>query len=179
MNGEQTIIDIAARFDLSDQSAQAIFLLGLEATGYDLSELYDVGVSIFNNAGDLDARLQDMVYQLGVRWRPIWKRYCQVHDLPYPRIWRDDLPQELPVLLGSITPKKWRELCRYYHDRCLACGSPRNLSMDHIDPLGPRDDIQNVQPLCRTCNSRKCDGAYDYRPGGSPFGRRSRVRGPR
>lgn len=40
---------------------------------------------------------------------------------------------------------------------CLHCGTPERLSLDHIHPfsLGGEDTIDNLQTLCRSCNSRK------------------------
>ena len=41
--------------------------------------------------------------------------------------------------------------------RCLHCQSAENLSLDHIHPysLGGDDTLENLQTLCRSCNSRK------------------------
>lgn len=41
--------------------------------------------------------------------------------------------------------------------RCLHCGTTENLSLDHIHPysLGGEDTLDNLQTLCRSCNSRK------------------------
>lgn len=41
--------------------------------------------------------------------------------------------------------------------QCLHCGTTENLSLDHIHPwsLGGSDDPENLQTLCRPCNSRK------------------------
>ena len=40
---------------------------------------------------------------------------------------------------------------------CLHCGATENLSLDHIHPhsKGGPDTIDNLQTLCRPCNSRK------------------------
>jgi hypothetical protein len=43
--------------------------------------------------------------------------------------------------------------------RCKKCGSIRNLTLDHIIPVskGGGDTIENLQVLCRSCNSKKND----------------------
>ena len=51
-------------------------------------------------------------------------------------------------------------------DRCLACGEVRKLSVDHVVPLTKGGSCwpDNLQPLCRPCNSSKRDQTIDYRP---------------
>jgi hypothetical protein len=41
--------------------------------------------------------------------------------------------------------------------RCRHCGVTERLSLDHIYPksLGGSDELDNLQTLCRSCNSRK------------------------
>lgn len=40
---------------------------------------------------------------------------------------------------------------------CLECGATESLSLDHIHPhsLGGTDSLENLQTLCRSCNSKK------------------------
>lgn len=48
---------------------------------------------------------------------------------------------------------------------CLRCGNPENLSLDHIHPWseGGEDSIENLQTLCRSCNSWKGTREIDFR----------------
>lgn len=52
--------------------------------------------------------------------------------------------------------------------RCLHCGTTENLSLDHIWPYskGGPDTYENLQTLCRPCNSKK--GAKTDGPGRTP-----------
>ncbi len=67
---------------------------------------------------------------------------------------------------GSHTIQQWLELCVKYNHRCLCCGQRLPLTRDHIVPVesGGIDDIENIQPLCRSCNSAKGARTIDYRP---------------
>jgi len=67
-------------------------------------------------------------------------------------------------LLRGIFPKhtfqEWESLKRQYNYVCPACGKKEpeiKLTEDHIIPLikDGLDNIENIQPLCRSCNSIK------------------------
>jgi 5-methylcytosine-specific restriction endonuclease McrA len=64
------------------------------------------------------------------------------------------------------TPEQWQAVLDHYapDGKCLACGKKRKLTVDHVVMLqdGGANDISNVQPLCRRCNSRR--ESMDYRP---------------
>lgn len=67
---------------------------------------------------------------------------------------------------GKHTAAEWRELCNKYGNRCLCCGSTEHLTKDHVVPLslGGTNAIDNIQPLCLSCNSRKGNREIvDYR----------------
>lgn len=67
---------------------------------------------------------------------------------------------------GKITSEQWKNLCNQYENKCLCCGrSDIKLTIDHVVPvkLGGRNSIDNIQPLCGTCNSSKGAKYIDYR----------------
>lgn len=69
---------------------------------------------------------------------------------------------------GSHTEEEWEELKAFYDYRCLCCGKQEpeiKLTRDHVIPLtqGGSDSIDNVQPLCARCNSKKNNKHIDYR----------------
>lgn len=60
---------------------------------------------------------------------------------------------------GRPAIPEWLRLRVYERNgwRCLQCGASEDLSLDHIYPwsLGGPDIEDNLQTLCRPCNSRK------------------------
>lgn len=67
---------------------------------------------------------------------------------------------------GMHTPEEWEALCAKYNHLCLCCGESKPLTKDHVMPLskGGMNTIENLQPLCLTCNVRKHARYIDYRP---------------
>lgn len=65
---------------------------------------------------------------------------------------------------GVYTADQWQQLCDWFGNICLACGSHGNITVDHVVPLDPGSNtIDNLQPLCRSCNSGKRRKSTDYR----------------
>ena len=67
---------------------------------------------------------------------------------------------------GSFTDAQFQALCVHYEHMCLCCGEKLGkLAADHIQPLsiGGPNSIDNIQPLCRSCNSKKGAKTIDYR----------------
>ena len=59
---------------------------------------------------------------------------------------------------GTFTAEEWETLLQKCGYKCLCCGrTNRKLCADHIVPLikGGTNWIENIQPLCRNCNSEK------------------------
>lgn len=68
-------------------------------------------------------------------------------------------------LSEHFTPHEWVTLLARYNGGCAKCGSTDNVAADHIVPLsqGGTNTIDNIQPLCKSCNSQKRDKIADYR----------------
>lgn len=61
---------------------------------------------------------------------------------------------------------KIRELVFKIHGKkCLCCNSENRIALDHVIPvrLGGENTIENLQPLCSSCNSKKGVTISDYR----------------
>lgn len=74
------------------------------------------------------------------------------------------------IISGSgqrVSWSEWEAVLDKYGNKCLCCGrSDVHLTMDHIVPLciGGPHTIENIQPLCQSCNSTKYRKVIDYRP---------------
>lgn len=67
---------------------------------------------------------------------------------------------------GVLTAAVIAEVFKLHGDSCLACGATENIQIDHVVPLalGGTNLIDNLQPLCISCNSSKgARSCVDYR----------------
>lgn len=69
---------------------------------------------------------------------------------------------------GFHTQEKWETLKAQYNWTCPYCKRQEpeiKLTVDHIVPLSKNgsDDIGNIQPLCKSCNSKKHTEATIYK----------------
>lgn len=66
--------------------------------------------------------------------------------------------------IGRHKPSEWRLVLRLYGSACLRCGY-HDSTKEHIRSVavGGSDAIDNLQPLCGSCNSSKGTDTADYR----------------
>ena len=78
----------------------------------------------------------------------------------------DDYPQKRSRANIHISKRCIRdEVFDLYGEKCLKCGSTKNIQLDHIVPVkkGGSNEIDNLQPLCNVCNASKGTKIEDYR----------------
>ena len=65
--------------------------------------------------------------------------------------------------VGNHTLTEWEDLKIEFDSKCAFCRQPKKLTKDHIIPLseGGTDYIDNIQPLCRNCNSKKWKNIHE------------------
>lgn len=70
---------------------------------------------------------------------------------------------------GDLTAEQFGYMKRIFYNSCTKCGKKQSyLAADHIIPVskGGPTTWENIQPLCRSCNSKKGDReSIDYRLG--------------
>ena len=106
----------------------------------------------------------------------IYRETHQEQQAAYAHRWKKENPDKNRVranryyarrqgAAGDYTLQEWEAPCARYGYRCLCCGQQKPLSADHIVPVskGGANTIDNIQPLCKPCNSRKGDKTIDYR----------------
>ncbi len=93
----------------------------------------------------------------GEKYREVRVRLRKQLKNYYQRIWHEEDIRRRKATYYTSREEVRDEVCRIHGYACLKCGAESNLTMDHIIPVskGGEDSIENLQPLCRTCNSKK------------------------
>jgi 5-methylcytosine-specific restriction endonuclease McrA len=85
-----------------------------------------------------------------------WKR----HNREKGRVQTNVYRTRIRLAGGRYTADDWQAILEAFGHRCLHCArheSEARLTVDHVIPVskGGCSNIWNLQPLCRSCNSRK------------------------
>lgn len=87
------------------------------------------------------------------------RRYAKEHRDQYRAHWHARRAREIRAS-GRFTAAEFARLIGQFDGRCAYCGGTGPLAADHRTPLSrpelqPTNDIDNILPACRPCNSRK------------------------
>jgi len=84
------------------------------------------------------------------------RNYCKNHPENIAHLKANRYAREKGAV-GSHTLLQWQMLKLSYCYKCAICGEKKPLTKDHKIPLskGGSNNIDNIQPLCRNCNSKK------------------------
>jgi hypothetical protein len=119
----------------------------------------------------------DRVEKYQKEWRIQNKEHLQEWQKKYNEENREELNRKhLPITHkrrariagngGNYTAKQWKLVCDFYGNKCLRCGATdKKMTVDHVLPtlLGGTSNIDNLQPLCLSCNCSKHAAHIDYR----------------
>lgn len=96
------------------------------------------------------------IRQVGQTKQIYHKRYSQTHKVNMAHLKARRYARQKGAL-GNHTLQEWENLKKLYDQKCAYCRESKPLTKDHIIPLskGGSDFIENIQPLCRNCNSKK------------------------
>ena len=69
---------------------------------------------------------------------------------------------------GRHSKEEWYEMLVFFNHRCCKCFKSKDnvfIVKDHVVSIseGGSDGIDNLQPLCWTCNTNKSSDSKDYR----------------
>lgn len=88
-----------------------------------------------------------------MRWKSLnYEKYLQIK--------RDgQRKRKYNLRSGKIDVADWNKMLAENNYSCVRCGAQDDITQDHIVPLskGGLNVIENIQPLCRSCNSKKRD----------------------
>lgn len=90
----------------------------------------------------------------------LWKGGLSVNRKEYFSLKSLERYARLKKAEGSFTVQEWFDKKKVFNYKCAICKTPETeakLTKDHIIPLtkGGSNCINNIQPLCQPCNSKK------------------------
>jgi hypothetical protein len=99
---------------------------------------------------------------------------CQdrlLQDFPSGKIPLSEIFDTEDLLESEVSDATKAEVKRRDGKRCLCCGSKSHLEVDHIQAryYSGDNDINNLQTLCRSCNSRKGTEKINFMSSRSPL----------
>jgi 5-methylcytosine-specific restriction endonuclease McrA len=92
--------------------------------------------------------------------------YNHQHWLNNPAVFREGAIRHRALKYnaeGTFTMVEFEAKCLLYGNTCVYCGNVEPLTADHVIPLskGGSNNIDNILPVCKSCNSSKKDKTFE------------------
>lgn len=93
-----------------------------------------------------------------VRYRKQNRKWYINHPKYYSMSWQKRRARKL-LLPDTLTLKQWKQVKECFNNKCAYCGTELPLTKEHFVPLnkGGEYTINNIIPVCLSCNSSKKD----------------------
>jgi 5-methylcytosine-specific restriction endonuclease McrA len=101
---------------------------------------------------------ENIISEDRARYRKQNKKWCINHPKYHNMVWQKRRAKKLS-LPYTLTSKQWQQIKEYFNNKCAYCGKELPLSKEHFIPLskGGEYTINNIIPVCLSCNSSKQD----------------------
>lgn len=122
---------------------------------YDACNIYDESISVLRKYKIVDS---DLLSEQRGKLKYLRDKY---------KSYLESKSQQPRIKACSYTSKKDVRIAVFelYGNKCLCCGTEEKITIDHVVPVkkGGVNELSNMQPLCKSCNSRKSTSTTDYR----------------
>lgn len=144
---------------------QQVYKKAWDAANYDHMLTYAKEYYTANREQVLERQQTETNRQIRTAQRNAWRKNNIERAKVNERVTRSKRRAAIRQAEGQFTREEWILLLEQYNYRCLACGSAENLVPDHVIPISKHgsNTIDNIQPLCATCNKSKGTKTTDYR----------------
>lgn len=120
-------------------------------------EDYEILIKCYQKLRNLGLITYENLISLNYNAKHMYKNGFKIREL--------DSIQPRFIAQKYISKKEIRKAIIDRDKKCLKCGTEKRLSIDHIIPIskGGLNELDNLQCLCVSCNSKKRDKTIDYR----------------
>jgi 5-methylcytosine-specific restriction endonuclease McrA len=129
---------------------------------------YDREYSRSERGKESDRRKHQRYGEQRIARSKAWRKANPDRALLHAQTWNANRRANKMQAEGKYTTRAWEALKAMYNYTCLCCGRQEpeiTLEPDHVVPIakGGTNTIDNIQPLCLSCNRRKGAKIIDYR----------------
>ena len=113
---------------------------------------------ICKTCGKSEEKGLELCFTIDPYWRKVAPKFVPAYDT-------SDFVKKKRKRLAKVGPTVREAIYKRDGYKCLACGTDKYLTLDHIVPrsMGGPNNYDNYQTLCKDCNRKKGKRIRDYR----------------